>query len=294
MGARALLILGVAVAVLVGACGGQEPTSTVSPTLSPTPTPDPMIVVQLALDDWTRFGLGDFSEDVANDLTGELPLANSVVAQAIRSTSSDQFQWEVASVRQAARGRLGAEVNFAGPLRLKLLGFERSYGLRFAYSVLIENDEVVQASLASGSASLTEGTPTAMPTTPAPTATAGPTTTTVVQYCSTADEGSAADISNAHGWPLIQGCAMSELRDYDRWVLVGGQFANAIHKQVFGDAISEADEGFIIIRRANSYNYLGKDRRVWGVAGWSSSDTLSAILYVIDNGLPDRNVKQRY
>jgi hypothetical protein len=230
---------------------------------------------------------------------------------------------------------------------LKFLAFERSYVIRFAYSVLIENNEVVDASLAPGSASLAEGTlgarsPLAAGTSvpepeqatavelkrtavaaavaaAAPVTTtaaekeknvleAGATTakpgsteeiprataTTVVQYCSSADEGLAADISNARDWPLIQSCAISELRGYDWWVLVGGQYANAIYNQVFGDAITEADTGFIVIRRADSFNYGGKDRRVWGVAGWSSSDTLSAVSYVIDNGLPERNVKQRY
>jgi hypothetical protein len=73
-----------------------------------------------------------------------------------------------------------------------------------------------------------------------------------------------------------------------------GQGANPIFKQVFGDAITEADAGFIMIMRADSYDYGGQGRGVWGVAGWLASDTLSASAYVIDNGLPDRNVKQRY
>jgi hypothetical protein len=44
---------------------------------------------------------------------------------------------------------------------------------------------------------------------------------------------------------------MSQLVGYVWWVLVGGQFANPIYKQVFGDAISGADEGYIVIRHWN-------------------------------------------
>ncbi len=334
MGIRMIIILGIVILGLAAACTGEEdeeagpPLSESLPQPVVTPTPDPMIIVRLAIEDWTRFGSVDFSEDVADDMTGALPVADSVVAQAIRSTSSGQLQWEVDSVRQAARGRLEAEVNFTSPLQLKLLGFERSFVLRFSYSALVENEEIVEANLKPGSASVTEGTvsaqspaptaepaPTAQPvhtTEPAPTAKPVPTaepvlvaapaptappvskTPTIVQYCQSDDEGFAADISNARNWPLIQSCSRSALEEYDRWILVGGQYANDIYKQVFGDAITEADQGFTVIRRANSYSYGGKSRIVWGVAGWTSSDTLSAASYVIDNGLPNRNVKERY
>ena len=81
---------------------------------------------------------------------------------------------------------------------------------------------------------------------PTPTRTLQPTdlpSTTAVQYCSDGDRRNAVTVSKAFDWPLIHVCSDAELSTYANWVLVGGQYANPIYKLVFGDGLSESDEG---------------------------------------------------
>ena len=54
----------------------------------------------------------------------------------------------------------------------------------------------------------------------------------VVQYCDEADRTTAINLSNTFGWPLINTCSPSELSKYQGWVLIGGQNANSIFKQM--------------------------------------------------------------
>lgn len=117
--------------------------------------------------------------------------------------------------------------------------------------------------------------------------------TTAVQYCSDEDRRNAVTVSKAFDWPLIHGCSDADLSTYTNWVLVGGQYANPIYKRVFGDGLSESDEGHIVIKRDGSYRSGGKARIVWGIAGWSATDTLEAAAYVIEKGLPEEEIRIR-
>lgn len=244
------------IALVVGACGNGTPAPTTTPTPSPTPKPT--------------------------------PTATASPTSTATATATPTPPTATPTPTATAIGGLTEEE-------------------RRLYESQLAAAEATGDELAADRLRRLLGLPTATPTatssptptfTPIPTRTATPTPTTtpptVVQYCSSADGGVAADISNAHGWPLIEACSISELGDFEWWVLVGGQFSNPIYRQVFGDAITAADEGHIVIQRVDPYRYEGKERTVWGVAGWSSSDTLSAAAYIINNGLPDRNVKQRY
>ena len=117
------------------------------------------------------------------------------------------------------------------------------------------------------------------------------TSNTAVQYCSSEDRRNAITISKAFDWPILHACAQTDLRDYDRWVLVGGQYANPIYEAIFGDALSDRDEGYIVVRTSASHNFGGRQRDVWGIAGWSETDTLQAAAYVIEKGLPSGDVR---
>ena len=131
---------------------------------------------------------------------------------------------------------------------------------------------------------------------PTPTRTLQPTdlpSTTAVQYGADGDRRNAVTVSKAFDWPLIHVCSDAELSTYANWVLVGGQYANPIYKLVFGDGLSESDEGHIVIKRDGSCQSGGKDRVVWGIAGWSATDTLEAAAYVIEKGLPEQEVRIR-
>ena len=80
----------------------------------------------------------------------------------------------------------------------------------------------------------------------------------------------------------MHGCRQSDLQDYERCVLVGGQYANPIYQEIFGDALSERDEGFIVIRTSTSHSFRGSQRAIWRIAGWSEPDTLETAAYVIE------------
>ena len=117
------------------------------------------------------------------------------------------------------------------------------------------------------------------------------TSETAVQFCADADRRDALTISRALNWTLVKACSQSDLGTYQRWVLVGGQYANPIYAEIFGDALIERDEGFIVIKTSRTHSYDGQQRAVWGVAGWSESDTLESAAYVIDKGLPSENIR---
>ncbi|MBA7667816.1 hypothetical protein ES703_75916 [subsurface metagenome] len=115
----------------------------------------------------------------------------------------------------------------------------------------------------------------------------------VVQYCDEADRTTAINLSNTFGWPLINTCSPSELSKYQGWVLIGGQNANSIFKQIFGEALSKHDHGYVSIQVNDSYLFNGEERIAWGIAGWDLSDTVASARFVIDNGLPQDNVKRK-
>ena len=109
----------------------------------------------------------------------------------------------------------------------------------------------------------------------------------VIQYCDAADLDTAFALRAAFGWPLLNTCTTDEISDYKGWVVVGGQFANPVFVVVFGSSVSEADSGFVRIQFDQGYT----SHMVWGVAGWLASDTYESGRYIVQNGLPESDVR---
>lgn len=112
----------------------------------------------------------------------------------------------------------------------------------------------------------------------------------VVQYCSDGDKEIALRLSNAFGWPVINTCSLQDLSEHDGWILIGGQYANPVFQQVFGDALTQQDLGFTVINITD--HALNEKRRiVWGVAGWNESDSNASVDFILKNGLPDAGIR---
>ena len=115
----------------------------------------------------------------------------------------------------------------------------------------------------------------------------------VVQYCPEGDRGITLRLSNAFGWPVVNTCSLQDLSEHDGWILIGGQYANPVYQQVFGDVLTQQDSGFAVIHITG--HVLNENRRiVWGVAGWNESDSNASVDFILRNGLPDAGIRNKY
>ncbi|MBN2542204.1 hypothetical protein JXI42_05010 [bacterium] len=115
----------------------------------------------------------------------------------------------------------------------------------------------------------------------------------VVQYSSDADYQAANLIAKQRGWDIIKTSDISDLEEYEGWVIVGAQDANPVFNQVFGPLIDQNDQGYILINEKD-YVYQQQNRAVWGIASWSIQDTEESARWVIQWGLPSQSIRQRY
>ncbi len=115
-------------------------------------------------------------------------------------------------------------------------------------------------------------------------------TDVVIQYCQDADIYAAISLYGKYGWEIVQTCAENGLSGFDNWILIGGQNANPVFAAVFGDSIEADKAGYIHVQQSSAYWSGGKNRAVWGVAGWSASDTFESAQFVAKNGLPNEDV----
>lgn len=114
----------------------------------------------------------------------------------------------------------------------------------------------------------------------------------VVQYCPEGDKGIATRLSDAYGWPIVNTCSLQDLAEHDGWILIGGQFANPVFKEVFGDALVQQDTGYVVIN-ITGHVLNEKLRIVWGLAGWNETDSIASIDYVLDRGLPEAGIRAK-
>ena len=104
-------------------------------------------IVQNAVDEWTKAGLRDLSDEMGSLITGDIPVARSVVAGAIHSAIEEKVEWDVGPVTPAVGGRLMADVDFSVSFEIDVLALKSSYTLSFVYSVLVEDEKVIDADL---------------------------------------------------------------------------------------------------------------------------------------------------
>lgn len=115
----------------------------------------------------------------------------------------------------------------------------------------------------------------------------------VVQYASDDDKEAADIIAAALDVVPVKATSIEDVPLAERTVFVGAQEANPVFKEVVEQGpfrnVTENDAGYIYIQYG-----LWDGNKVWGVAGWSKSDTIESAKYIRDNGLPLRGVKVRY
>jgi len=113
----------------------------------------------------------------------------------------------------------------------------------------------------------------------------------VVQYWSDDDYPAADALATHLHWELKKTGDASDLIPYKKWVLVGAQEANpvfaAMTPRYFRDVTSE-DEGYVFIQ------HKAAAPETWAVSGATLKDTIDAVKWIKENGLPDRTIHEKY
>ena len=113
----------------------------------------------------------------------------------------------------------------------------------------------------------------------------------IVQYSADANRKFAQELADAKNYKIARAYSEADIETSTKWILVGGQYANPVYQQVFGDALTQQDSGFAVIHITG--HVLNENRRiVWGVAGWNESDSNASVDYVLENGLPDSRIRR--
>ena len=148
------LALLAAVLVSVLACGGAAAT----PTPTPGPPLTPSETVQAAVERWTATAKNEISEALAAALEDQIPVNLFAIEDNVREGIDDElFQVEVGTVITGTGGRLSGDADTTLPFSINIaLVHSGNYTVRYSYSVVVQDGEVIEANLDSESISLTK------------------------------------------------------------------------------------------------------------------------------------------
>jgi len=108
--------------------------------------------------------------------------------------------------------------------------------------------------------------------------------TNIVQYSSLEDYPAAKALADGLGYDLVQSDDISGLQ-YHILIMVGGQDSNPVFKAYCDQThnfryVYPYDEGYIMIQYHNDSQLLWT-KEVWGVASWTTADTLASANYLL-------------
>ncbi len=118
------------------------------------------IDIKASISGWIPGNVDNISQEIADLVPADIPLARGIVAKAIKTTLLTKVELSVEHVESiAGEDRYSARVNLGFPILLELpvIG-KKEYWVSISYDFVIENGQVVDANIDVSSFEMTEST----------------------------------------------------------------------------------------------------------------------------------------
>jgi len=132
---------------LTSACGFPS-TTTESPDSDRNDRGGTHESIEPAVEEWIDDNMDDLSEQIGELVTGDLPIARDIVAEAVKRALLSYLEWKIIEVETSEdkRERI-ARVRLVFPLRLELQVISREYQIRVDYVLRIRENRVVDSDI---------------------------------------------------------------------------------------------------------------------------------------------------